>query len=480
MFYKKGKFLLYGFKGDTHNRIIVEVFGQERKIKKGIKIRARDKFPIHSLTPIFLQAIIFVSAVYLLYYYREGGIKDVGIFPVTIRDAGGYVNSGLALIRGENPYLNSTSRWGSFGPIFFGVWSILVPRSIHTLSFQLLNLIGIYWLIKVVFPHLNTMTIRAIFLLSIWSSAFRELLSTNQISGIVLGLVCIGYKSFSKSKRNAIFRQPIKIYLTSYLPIAIAIDVKPHIALPLLLIMSTKLPKRINLLAGSTLILALGHLLMDVRFARLLELDFYNSLRILNSLSQIGNLGDSVTYWPIISKLLNSTQYTMTLSMILSLLTLSCTIWAIRSKNFNSALILVGFFPAAGIYFHLYDSLIITVVFITLALTKYSWVNLYALNFLMIPKEFMNTRNWLLILAANLLYILIVRNLDNRKVYVYLRDFILTLSLYFGTGLALQKYKSDEYFYHSVVVTFLVTVLVAVGLLTSKNIRISEIKPKFQ
>ena len=179
-----------------------------------------------------LVVLVIVSTSFLLYQYREGGIKDAGLTNTSIRDVGGYITTGLKILEKVNPYIPDGTvwggaRWGTFGTIPVAMISELIPRNLQVVFFQIVGLLGLYLFIRTIFRNISILNINAIFLLLIWTSSYREMLSTNQIIGMVLGLIAIGINTLFLEKD---MRVPVVQQILGTLCFVMALDLKPHIS----------------------------------------------------------------------------------------------------------------------------------------------------------------------------------------------------------------------------------------------------------
>ena len=165
-----------------------------------------------------LVAAILLSATYLVIFYNDAG---------KMRDAGVYIDSGLAVFRGENPY-DWGSRWGSFGPVPFSAVMAIVPLDIRAGAVRILSLVGIYCFYRVIFPNKRILEPFLVFLIILWTSPVRELLVTNQMTGVAIGLLGLGIKLSERYKAGKILTFP---KLLSAIPIAMALDMKPHMTI---------------------------------------------------------------------------------------------------------------------------------------------------------------------------------------------------------------------------------------------------------
>ena len=232
-------------------------------------------------------AMISISILYLLIYYNDNG---------NMHDAGVYVDSGLAVFNGENPY-ECCSRWGSFGPVPFSAFIVVFPLAMQAAVVRLLSLAGIYMFLRTFFPTKVETDRYLIFLVIIWCSPVRELMVTNQMTGICIGLVALGVKIHELHGR---YKYSKTLAIVSATLFAMALDMKPHITI-IFFISWCIYRKAIKLFAYVIIALMSTHALIDFSQNKILELDWLANLRGVNSSAIQSTLGDSLSFWPILN-----------------------------------------------------------------------------------------------------------------------------------------------------------------------------------
>ena len=104
----------------------------------------------------------------------------------------------------------------------------LVPFVIRATTVRILSLIGIYLFLRTIFPSKRTFEPYFMFLIILWSSPVRELLVTNQMTGIAIGLLALGVK-LNEGIGGA--KPAITSRFFSAIFFVMALDMKPHISL---------------------------------------------------------------------------------------------------------------------------------------------------------------------------------------------------------------------------------------------------------
>jgi hypothetical protein len=379
-----------------------------------------------------LLLLTTVSGIYLLFYYYDSG---------ELRDAGVYYDSGLAVLGGENPYV--ASRWGSFGPVPFSILLSIVPIDAQATFVRILSILGVYFFYRVFFPDNRPLAPLAIPLILIWLSPFRELLVTNQISGIAIGLVALGVKFLNEYNS---FRDVTPKVILGTLFFSMALDLKPHITIFFFLgwVIYHRSFAKFSIVA---LLLVASHLLINLSQMRILELDWFLTIKELNKSAAQSNLGDSLSFWPILNYFWPASPVYHALSIFVPIcLSILCFYFAYKGKR--ELMIVISFFiPATSSYYHYYDMVPLCVVFLV-SLFRISNLLLtsFTVSFILIPKEYLSVRNQLLIILIVGIFVVRTKMQDKEKPLkkVIIPVFLgLTFSYFlhlFNTSLELSPY----------------------------------------
>lgn len=349
---------------------------------------------------LILKLMSLCAIAYLCFYYRQGGIKDTGIEVPNLRDVGVYIDAGRAVLNGLNPYSTVGSRFGDLGPIPIAILSYVVPFKFTTLFFQLINLICVYYFINVFGNLYGTKNRDLIFLTCLFIAPTREMLVTNQVTGMLMGLIALGYSLYLHAIKTGTF----PTLILSGLMFAVAGDLKPHIVGVFLLCLAanSRTYKLLIVTASSWLV---GHLVIDLSQRRILEKDWLESMRSLQERSSQGKLGDSVSFWPWIYKLLNVEGLPGILTTLPITLALIACIVISRRKEFKSIIPWAFLVPSLSIYFHFYDAVPIFVIILIMLRLNVDGSILALIAFLLIPKEYLEIKNQLLIIFFMILWI---------------------------------------------------------------------------
>lgn len=349
-----------------------------------------------------LSILIVLSSAFLLYQYREGGIKDAGLTDTSIRDVGGYITTGKRIFDQVNPYIPDGelwggARWGTFGTIPVALISELIPRFLQVVFFQTLGLLGLYLFLATIFRKIPKVYIYSIFLLLIWSSSYREMLATNQIIGMVLGLVALGVNGLFLYEGNK--RHLIKFLGT--LSFVIALDLKPHISGLMIVGLYLFFRRGLDFVWLVTLYVV-THAAVNVYLGRIAELDWIEKVGTLSDRANKNELGDSVTFWPVIRKYINLEGSFGIVSKITLLLLVLLTFWRAYRRYWGSFVFLSFFAPAFSIYFHYYDAVPLVGLILWAILSRQkSILTFVVLDLLIISKEASSLKNIVLVITIS-------------------------------------------------------------------------------
>jgi hypothetical protein len=290
--------------------------------------------------------------------------------------------------------------------------------------------------------HYGTRFADPIFFTILFFAPTREMLTTNQITGIIMGLIASGYLMYIrfldlKSRWNL---------LISGVCFAFAADLKPHLVALFILYLSIN-NRKINVLITSLVFWLLGHLIIDVSQGEILEVDWLNSLQELQVRSSQGMLGDSVSFWPIVYKLLGVDGLP---SLVTSVPLIVVSVIGARycfKSDFAKVLPWIFLIPSVSIYFHYYDAIPGFLITILLIKNRINIFTLIFIGFTLIPKEYQSIKNQILMISFIFLWTYISANkVRIRKVGIAF-VFVNVIHLFNS------QITADEYFMQTLVVS---------------------------
>jgi hypothetical protein len=306
----------------------------------------------NSRTQIYIVLALgfaLVASAIVLYVYRRGGLVDAVYGPQNspgFRDTGIYARAAMQIFSGMSPYSDQqlAFRSGSYGVLIFG----LLPLSTFSyICYQLFNLLGIFTFSIVLLRNLVSREILIVCLaLGICLSCVREIFSTGQITGVIVGLIAAGYECL-RSER-------IILRVGGAFLFSLALDLKPNLVI-FFVISAYILLDRFREVWVPVLFLFIGHLAVDLYIGRILETEWLSTLKLVGDPYRDPSNTGTRTIWPLVRSIFKieiiPSQIPTVLFLILGV-GLLFTVW--RTKNY--LLLTLSFIvPAFYNYFHLYS-----------------------------------------------------------------------------------------------------------------------------
>lgn len=330
---------------------------------------------------------IIVSVAYLMFYYRNVGLHDGFV----------YIQAGQDVANRENPYKDGITRSGTASSLILYALYTLIPNSIVAQMFQVLNFSCIAWFLwSLRGQKWEIENYLLAVLVSFWLSPIRELLAINQVNAFVVAL--IGTIIWISSNHG--FNHKYLKHGGMGLCFALAIDLKPHLLLVVLVVWAVS-ERNFNLILWTIGIFTALHLAINLYIGEITEVTWISRLLTLKDGAATTQFGDSVTFWPIFQKIFpNWIDYVPTISLILLLIVSLWAAYEASKQNANSAILLALAAPAFFVYFHFYDMISIALIFVAhLIQSKIKFQHLTLLCLLLIPKEFTSLKNLALVIG---------------------------------------------------------------------------------
>jgi hypothetical protein len=268
----------------------------------------------------------------------------------TGRDSAVYANGFQDLLNGENPYSEGIFRSGLFGSIPFYLVARALPQSLEAAAFLSLGICGTALFLRYFTRRNNQISSLIILVVTIGSSANREALNNIQITGVILGLmILVTYSASELTKPN------IKLghLLLGSISMAIAIDLKPHLVLPLFLMLFSY--RRYWLIVLSALSLwSLAHFLIDFISGKAWTLTWFRLMIDLATRPNTQDRSDFVNIWSIFSVLFgDSTILNLFPYLIIFSFIALCLIY--KWTDINKIMFFAVFLSLLSTYSHYYD-----------------------------------------------------------------------------------------------------------------------------
>ena len=340
-----------------------------------------------------------------------------------LRDAGVYLEVGRYILAGENPYVPPMSRWGTFGPIPFTLFFDLFPDSILTIVFQIANLSGIYFFLRLLLRNRNLPSWRInlgatlIFI----CSPVREMLSTNQIIGITVGFFSLGIWCFLESQKQISRIFPRRIWvLISGLAFAVSIDLKPHLFLVIfvcvvLIWKSWKLPVTV------ICVLVLSHALVNLSQRRILEKDWLDTLLNLRESAGKNSLGDTLAIWPLVAHWFQNFNYSAQAGLLLPLILAIGAILQVRRNKIQIGVFLGLLAPSVSFYSHYYDLIPVLIFAVSIFMnSRDDFMPMFAISFCILPLRLDSLQNLVLLFTGAIICSILLQIQRKRIIWAVL------------------------------------------------------------
>jgi len=365
----------------------------------------------YKLANAFLLLVFFLSVIFLLKRSSSQGLTDTGI----------YLEIGNQVFKGRNPFLEG-ARTGALGTVVLYTFSLGIPKVFLATVFQLMNIAGIIFFASKILP-IKVLTNRflAFTTILIWTSPVRENLVCHQINGLVLGLI-----SFALSKQVYSRKNSHVVNLLSAICLAIAIDLKPHLALGGIIII-TFFFKQYKIVITSFIFYVCSYAYLYLNLKAVLHLQWLENLRKIDNINVENKWNDISNFWPILDAMFGNQAIWYMLSILGSFVTLFLIgIYSIRN-NANLAFICWGLWPIFSNYSHLYDILILTVILVFYLFYRGTiLISGIILIFVVIPQQILVPKNQILVLGLVIFFIFARKIFFNEKTK-YLKPDILIL-----------------------------------------------------
>jgi hypothetical protein len=296
-------------------------------------------------------------------------------------DDGIYIRAGQRLASQGNLYQDSF-RSGPLGAIFlFGLWKMF-PAGIAWIVFQLIYVSSVA-AISLLLTKSRTIEIRlCVTLFAITAAPMREHLHNHQITALVIFL-CMW--PFFLERRKPLF------ILFGAASCAIAIDLKPHLAL--IIILALSIYSRVlmmPMLAISFLILS--HLVISLYSGRNISAEY---ISFLFDLSSSNEWGESVHLWPLFEKLNVNQDFLHILEYASVALVLGLILWSAFKRNMSHVLILISLLTYLLSYAHFYDLILLCILVTIVSMCSPSSKSVIFMGFAIMPGGILVLQNFI-------------------------------------------------------------------------------------
>jgi hypothetical protein len=333
-----------------------------------------------------------------------------------------YSESAETLLQGENPYLQSDSRWGTVGQLIF----VLPTRYLNTTQVSAMliaiSIASLYFFMSVVLKIPNKLAPYSLIACLILSP-IREIFALGQINLICLGLLSLSVWLYSKMNQTKKFLNFRLLYCS--LPAALAIDLKPHVMLFPTAVICLYFFSWKHIIAILCTIVQM-HIIVNIKYSSFFELDW---LKVIRSGSENFLTSESKNLLGIAFSFLEPPKF-ITLTAVFAFCLVNTVVLVLISKlEFQQALSFVSIAGFLLPYFHYYDLLIPLLVLVSNIFAeknqKISCISLSILFLNIVPFE-LRQISGALFFSFGVIYFLYLQP----QFRVQRKDFIVALTTY--------------------------------------------------
>jgi hypothetical protein len=356
----------------------------------------------------YLVPIIFLLGV--IFYYRNEGVRDLGY----------YEEAGKVLASRGNPYGDLAWRSGPVGTIFIYFAFGAIPIEVKIFLFQFISIFGFILFIKPFLKGLNLLQLNFLFSAVIASAPMRETISAKQLTGLTA--MAIALSIIPVLKRESISKK--ETFFASFI-LAIALDLKPHILIPLLAILIFY-KFGLKLILMSTSLLAVMHVAISVYCKKFLLLEWLKNIKNLGN--SLGKDGESVSLWKILVFANISENLVVYIALTFQIAILIFGLYLLKRQSIFYAILAVLISQSLSSYVHIYDFALVSTLMLCLITTlNVSYTNLLFLMFITVPLEYLKAFNLILIVVLSIFFCL--NNSNIKKSYIVC---LAALASYYG------------------------------------------------
>ena len=252
--------------------------------------------------------------------------------------------------------------------------------------FIILNFAVIFALLSFILNDTNLITRLQVFSIVLLTSPIRALVASVQHTGIIFGLLILGYYLASKQiQRGLLSNSPVLKNILASLCFALSLEIKWQLALPFILVLGIA-SSNTKLLFFTVLSIAFMRVGIDLWVGRVLEIDQLNVWKIQKLDSQA--ISEQVSPWKFLGYIFPISLDWFTVSFIVYLLLICLLIFKIPRIELRAALFFSLLVPIITAYIHLYDIVILPILLTYWALLKFkSFPNVFNLGLMLLPTK---------------------------------------------------------------------------------------------
>jgi hypothetical protein len=337
--------------------------------------RALDKLPI-----LILCAL---TSFFILSKSPHGGFGDDGI----------YIKAGFRVISGDEIYTDGF-RAGAFGATVIYALSKILNFPYSWIIFQIFSVSAVIGIVFLVTRDKDRTFRWVVALFAVSSAPVREMLHNHQITASVIFLAIWPF-FYSIERKILLF--------CGIFSVATAIDLKPHIAIFLVIALALGL-RKLSLAIYSFAFLLAAHLVISFCRHEFIDISW---LKVMVNANQAAAWGESISFWPLLERIsfssvgLRVAEY-LTIGILLTLV-----LNAARKRQMTLILILISFLTYFMSYSHFYDLILIAALTSICVFWETSFWGLLFMGFGLVPGLLFDPKNfvfWLFMMGIFLLY----------------------------------------------------------------------------
>lgn len=367
---------------------------------------------IKSQRKLFLLSIVLVLSAAYLISIRYGTLGDIGV----------YLDAGKAIAQQKDPYLGDF-RSGPVGAIAIYIFSTLVPAMVIEVTFQLLNLAGIYYFARKILPQINADVFLVVLVLLTWSSPVREMLFIHQLNGIAIGLMTLSLFPILKKAPKFL------CYFVQGTFLLVSIELKPQLVIPIAIYIIMRNQRNIISLYALT-VGVFFHFALNQYTGLPLEL---LALKKILSISAVGSQTkwkEVTNIWPVLDYFFPAYIFWYICAVIISIVSILIILQKSKSLNSVIPLRLCAIFPAITIYSQLHQMIFLSILMCSsIVINRVNLLSVISFLFLLVPLEMTEPRNLIFLTVASI-------TLYGFKKYLQKKQSIVEICSYFVAGIA--------------------------------------------
>jgi hypothetical protein len=338
------------------------------------------------------------------FYYVILAVSIISIFKIDKVGSGGdfqyYIRNGKLIADGINPYLGEF-RSGTFGPVALYFLSKTTPSNFLQSLFFVLNLLGIFSILFYFKSKLTRNALLISFIFALWSAPYREIVIDGQITSLLYLLI---FSSLLLLRRKIQTSGRFIHVATAGFLSAIAIDLKPHICLPIIFFVGLA-QRKIGYLSSVLIILVTFHALIDVKLGRVTEVEWLRNLIGVQSSKDYSNWPEQYNIWPVLDYLIPGYITWKIISIICMVVIFAVLVFLSLYKKELSIWFITASLSMVIPYSQLYSlTLLVVITMVHIVSKKLNYAAFLFVSFVLIPRYWTEPKNMIFVLLFLIIF----------------------------------------------------------------------------